>query len=78
MKRWLLATTMLSTLSCAPAPRVDDRAICDGTRGLRQDHAAGLLVDGGPASRRTGAALIVNLDAACLDVDLDGPGRYLR
>lgn len=41
-------------------------AICDGTADLTTEHAAALAVDGGPISQRTGADLIVTLDAACI------------
>lgn len=42
-----------------------DSAICDGTDRSRTEHAAALLNDGGPASKRTGRVLIQQIDAAC-------------
>ena len=40
-------------------------AICDGTVSLRDTHADALLVDGGPESLVSGAALLAGIDAAC-------------
>ncbi|MFV0385607.1 hypothetical protein [Paracoccus sp. (in: a-proteobacteria)] len=49
---------------CATGP-VSETAICTATHDARQTHAAALVADGGPQSRRTGAALISALDAGC-------------
>lgn len=49
---------------CVTGP-VSEAAICDGTARLRPSHAAALVEDGGPVSRRTGAALIAAVDAGC-------------
>lgn len=48
----------------APTPP-DEKAICDGTKAARKDHAAALVEDGGDASVVTGARLISQIDAAC-------------
>lgn len=59
---------MIGTLltGCAIAtPGANDRAICDGTRTARTEHAKALVDDGGPRSLVTGAALIARIDAGC-------------
>lgn len=59
---------MLMLLSgCMNAASTSGPAICDGSHGLRTDHAAALAQDGGPLSMQTGAALIGTLDAGCGD-----------
>ena len=49
---------------CVTGP-VSEAAVCDGTARLRPAHAAALVEDGGPVSRRTGAELIAAVDAGC-------------
>ncbi|MFV0383859.1 hypothetical protein [Paracoccus sp. (in: a-proteobacteria)] len=56
--------TLALLAGCATGP-VSETAICTATHDARQTHAAALVADGGPQSRRTGAALISALDAGC-------------
>lgn len=51
-------------LGCAAGP-ISQPAVCSGTEALRPAHAGALVEDGGPLSRRTGAALIAAVDAGC-------------
>ena len=51
-------------IGCAAVP-VATPALCAGTEALRPAHAGALVDDGGPKSRRTGAALIAAVDAGC-------------
>lgn len=44
---------------------VANQAVCDGSSQLRADHAAALAEDAGPKSLRTGARLVMTIDAAC-------------
>ncbi len=50
---------------CSPAIQTSGDAICAGTRQARADHAAALVLDGGPQSLVTGQALIARVDAGC-------------
>jgi len=60
----LLCLTMIAlTTGCAIGPSAE--AICDGTDNLRTQHAAALIEDGGPQSKRSGVALIATIDAGC-------------
>ena len=59
----LMSLTLLT--GCFGAWRANDSALCDGTTSSRADHAAALIVDGGPASKRTGAVLLVQLREGC-------------
>jgi hypothetical protein len=43
----------------------NSNALCDGTASARTKHAAALAVDGGDSSIKTGAQLIMMIDAAC-------------
>lgn len=47
--------------------RVNESALCDGTRQARDAHTAALLADGGNLSVVTGVNLIGILDAGCHD-----------
>ena len=58
---WL--TLMLLVTGCMNV--ASDKAICDGTKIARADHAAALAADGGALSVLTGANLISQIDAAC-------------
>jgi hypothetical protein len=68
----LVRLTMLSLLGsgwltgCGIA--VNNSAICDGTKRLRDAHTEALLDDGGDRSVITGSALIGAIDAGCSDV----------
>ena len=53
------------TLAVSGCVTVSQTAICDGTNGLRNDHADALLEDGGERSILTGAALIMAIDKGC-------------
>ena len=53
----------LTLSGCVNGPSA--AAICDGSTGLRTDHAAALVADGGPISKQTGRALIAGIDAGC-------------
>lgn len=55
---------ILAAAGCSPATPTSLDALADATRQLRADHAAALVVDGGPRSVATGQALIATLDAA--------------
>jgi hypothetical protein len=59
----VIVVLMMTVTGCAIA--VSDRAICDGTRQSRTEHAAALAKDGGALSVVTGAHLIRQIDAAC-------------
>ena len=54
---------MMLISGCVNGP--SGTAICDGSEGLRTDHAAALVADGGALSKQTGAALISGIDAGC-------------
>lgn len=58
---WL--TLMLLVTGCMNV--ANDKAICDGTKIARTDHAAALAQDGGNTSVVTGAYLIQLLDKGC-------------
>jgi|UPI000674B249 hypothetical protein len=59
--------TMLALCAngCVLGLPVSDRAICDGTRVERADHAAALAAEGTPRVLATGVRLIGRLDAGC-------------
>lgn len=54
---------MLPVLGCMNVG--NKRAICDGTKAARSDHASALAQDGGNLSVVTGAYLIQLIDAGC-------------
>ena len=56
-------TPLFFVIGCVSA--VNNSAICDGTAAARTKHAAALAVDGGNSSIKTGAQLIMMIDAAC-------------
>lgn len=66
MKQILPLTLILAVSGCAIG--VNQPAICDGTKSLRDAHTEALLEDGGDRSVVTGVGLIGALDAACGDV----------
>lgn len=61
MRLTLLMLTMLAS-GCVNASH---DAICAGTRDARADHAAALAVTADDRVAVTGAALVVQIDAAC-------------
>lgn len=68
---WTLPMVFLMlTFNAGCMSAVSTSAICDHSAALRTDHAAALSQDGGPASQKTGAALIRSIDAGCADVDV--------
>ena len=63
---WMKLTALaILTFSVGCTSAVSTSAICDGTTGLRTDHAAALAQDGGALSMQTGAQLIATIDAGC-------------
>lgn len=56
--------TML-LIGCASVPANEAPAICETTATTRTALAGALVSDGGTDSRRQGASLIAQLDAAC-------------
>lgn len=63
----LMSLTALPLLVSGCGIVLSDSAICDGTADLRTQHAAALVVDGGPQSVKTGAQLIETIDAGCAE-----------
>lgn len=63
--RWLILLTLVLLTGACASPQVSPTAICDGTRQARADHAAALLVDGGAASKVTGAVVLTQWRAGC-------------
>ena len=61
----ILPLLVAGCMNGAAPTNPDGRAICDGTKTARTDHAAALAEDGGNASVVTGARLISQIDAAC-------------
>lgn len=47
------------------APPASGDAICEGTLEARAEHAAGLLIDGGPISKSTGRILLERITRGC-------------
>lgn len=62
--RPLMLVALVSGCATANLGSVD-RAICEGTRKARTEHAEALVDDGGDRSVVTGAALIAQIDAGC-------------
>jgi len=62
----MLPALMLLT-GCLGNLPVSNEALCDGTKQSRQDHAAALLVDGGPQSKMTGGVLLVQMKEGCAE-----------
>lgn len=72
-KRWkrpqaaiLGALTAITLSGCLHGPSGSLDGLCAGLERPIQDHAAALVVDGGPISRDTGRRLIAGIDAGCL------------
>ncbi|MFC0280321.1 hypothetical protein ACFOHK_08130 [Falsigemmobacter intermedius] len=65
MRKAIWATILaLCVTGCV---RVDQTAVCDGSRLARAEHAAALAQDGGDRSVVTGARLIRLIDVGCAD-----------
>jgi len=60
---WAMIPLLFAT-GCAPVA-VSDSALCAGLERPVEDHAAALAEDGGPKSLKTGARLILMIDAGC-------------
>ena len=58
-------TLMMLTMLASGCVSVSPDAICAGTRDARADHAAALAVTADDLVAVTGAALVVQIDAAC-------------
>jgi len=69
MKLAACLTLMLPVIGCANIQ--NGRAICDGTKTARINHAAALVKDGGNLSVVTGANLIQLIEAGCGEGQLD-------
>jgi hypothetical protein len=65
MRSSLCLILMLLLSGCAAG--LNDSAICNGTAQSRAYHAAALAEDGGPLSLVTGALLIQQIDAGCVE-----------
>jgi hypothetical protein len=58
----LMMTTLIASCSSLP---VETAGVCEASEPDRAAHAAALLDDGGPRSKRTGAVLLSGLQGAC-------------
>lgn len=65
MRFLTLALLMTSVSGCAAW--LNERALCDGTKELRRNHAGGLLIDGGPVSIATGELTLTALKEGCAE-----------
>lgn len=64
MRLFLTLATLTFCASCAGL-RIDQTALCSGTKQSRMVHAGALIDDGGPKSRATGATLLGQIEAGC-------------
>lgn len=65
MQRLMILMMTLSLTGCGVFP--SSPAICEGTLEDRKAHAAALVEDGGPQSRRSGLRLLTRLKAGCAE-----------
>lgn len=63
--RTLAMIPLFFVISCVPATRPADSALCAGTRAARADHAAALAVSPDDRVVVTGARLVALIDAGC-------------
>lgn len=66
---WTRLTLVMTLAFCATGcvNAASNKAVCDGSKQARTDHAAALAQDGGVLSTVTGARLIRLIDAGCAD-----------